>query len=64
MVCCLQGKGAPADVEKRMQEIKDQIDLTTSDYEKEKLMERLAKLSNGVAVIKVHLLIKIIFLKL
>ena len=36
-----------------MQEIKDHIELTTSDYEKEKLMERLAKLSNGVAVIKV-----------
>ena len=49
----MQGKGNPADVEKRMQEIKDHIELTTSDYEKEKLMERLAKLSNGVAVIKV-----------
>ena len=50
----MQGKGNSADIEKRMQELKDTIELTTSDYEKEKLMERLAKLSNGVAVIKVN----------
>ena len=36
-----------------MQEIQDQIELCDSEYEKEKLSERLAKLSNGVGVIKV-----------
>ena len=36
-----------------MNQIRDDIELTSSEYEKEKLQERLAKLSNGVAVIKV-----------
>ena len=49
----LQGKGSQADIEKRVQQIRDDMDLTTSEYEKEKLAERLSKLSNGVAVIKV-----------
>lgn len=51
----LKGGGNPADVEKRAAEIVEQLESTTSDYEKEKLNERLAKLSDGVAVLKVCL---------
>ena len=47
------GKGKPADLDKRVAQIKNQISKTTSDFDKEKLQERLAKLSGGVAVIKV-----------
>ena len=47
------GKGSPEAVEARINEIKAQIKVTTSDYDREKLQERLAKLSGGVAVIKV-----------
>ena len=49
----LDGSGAKTDLNERCSLIKDQISQTTSDYEKEKLQERLAKLSGGVAVIKV-----------
>lgn len=49
----LRGKGNKSDVERRTQQIRDQIEDTTSDYEKEKLQERLARLSSGVAVLKV-----------
>merc|ERR1719424_2559312 len=49
----LDGAGAPADLEERCVQIRDTMDLTKSDYEKDKLKERLAKLSGGVAVIKV-----------
>ena len=49
-----QGKGDKAEVEKRIEQIRDEISLTNSEYEKEKFQERLAKLSNGVAVIKVR----------
>lgn len=49
----LKGGGSPADIEKRAAEIAEQLENTTSDYEKEKLNERLAKLSDGVAVLKV-----------
>jgi len=49
----VDGKGDKTAVEARIKEIKIQIDNTTSDYDKEKLQERLAKLSGGVAVIKV-----------
>ncbi|KAK2532092.1 Hspd1 [Columba livia] len=49
----LKGKGEKAQIEKRIQEIIEQLEVTTSDYEKEKLNERLAKLSDGVAVLKV-----------
>ena len=49
----LRGKGDPAYVEKRVQQLKEDIAETQSEYEKEKLQERLAKLSNGVAVLKV-----------
>jgi chaperonin GroEL len=47
------GKGKPADIDKRIAQLKNQISKTTSDFDKEKLQERLAKLSGGVAVIKV-----------
>ncbi len=47
------GKGKPADIDKRVAQIKNQIAKSTSDFDKEKLQERLAKLSGGVAVIKV-----------
>ena len=50
----LQGKGNQADIEKRMLAIREEIDLSNSEYEKEKMNERLAKLSSGVAVIKVR----------
>ncbi len=49
----VDGKGDSADVEARINEIRTQIENTTSDYDREKLHERLAKLSGGVAVIKV-----------
>ncbi|OCT63952.1 heat shock protein family D (Hsp60) member 1 L homeolog isoform X1 [Xenopus laevis] len=49
----LKGKGDKALIEKRIQEIHDQLETTNSEYEKEKLNERLAKLSDGVAVLKV-----------
>jgi len=47
------GAGEKARIEGRKQQIRTQIDKTTSDYDKEKLQERLAKLSGGVAVIRV-----------
>jgi chaperonin GroEL len=49
----VEGMGDKAAIENRVKEIKAQIDKTTSDYDGEKLQERLAKLSGGVAVIKV-----------
>lgn len=49
----VDGKGKKDDVKTRIAQIKAQIETTTSDYDKEKLQERLAKLSGGVAVIKV-----------
>src|SRR5512140_3029893 len=49
----VEGKGKPAEIEGRVKEIRAQIEKTTSDYDKEKLQERLAKLVGGVAVIKV-----------
>jgi len=49
----VDGKGDKAAVEARVNEIRTQIEATTSEYDKEKLQERLAKLSGGVAVIKV-----------
>jgi chaperonin GroEL len=49
----IEGRGKPDEIEGRIKQIKVQIDETTSDYDKEKLKERLAKLSGGVAVIKV-----------
>ncbi|MHB1051048.1 MAG: chaperonin GroEL [Bacteroidota bacterium] len=49
----VEGAGKKEDIKKRINEIKAQIDKTTSDYDKEKLQERLAKLSGGVAVLKI-----------
>jgi len=49
----VDGKGDKAAIEARIAQIKKEIEETTSDYDKEKLQERLAKLSGGVAVIKV-----------
>jgi chaperonin GroEL len=49
----IHGAGKKADIEARIGQIKAQIEDTTSDYDKEKLQERLAKLAGGVAVIKV-----------
>ncbi|KKC30341.1 chaperonin GroEL [Caldanaerobacter subterraneus subsp. pacificus DSM 12653] len=47
------GAGNPEDIKKRINQIKAQIEETTSDYDREKLQERLAKLAGGVAVIQV-----------
>jgi len=47
------GRGKKADIEMRINEIKAQLDYTKSDFDREKLQERLAKLTGGVAVIKV-----------
>ncbi|MCY1342646.1 60 kDa chaperonin [compost metagenome] len=49
----IDGAGAQADIEARVAQIRKQVEETTSDYDKEKLQERLAKLAGGVAVIKV-----------
>jgi chaperonin GroEL len=49
----VNGAGKKADIEGRISQIKAQIEETTSDYDKEKLQERLAKLAGGVAVIRV-----------
>ena len=54
----LQSHGNKGEIEKRMAHIKEEIEGTTSEYEKEKLTERLSKLSNGVCVIKVCKLYK------
>jgi chaperonin GroEL len=49
----VEGRGNPKAIKARIAEIKTEIDKSTSDYDKEKLQERLAKLSGGVAVIRV-----------
>ncbi|MDH4069549.1 MAG: chaperonin GroEL [Ignavibacteria bacterium] len=49
----VEGAGSKDEIKKRINEIRSQIDKTTSDYDKEKLQERLAKLSGGVAVLKI-----------
>ena len=49
----VEGKGKHSEIEGRVKEIRSQVDKTTSDYDREKLQERLAKLVGGVAVIKV-----------
>ncbi len=49
----VEGAGKPEEIKKRINEIKIQIEKTTSEYDKEKLQERLAKLSGGVAVLKI-----------
>ena len=49
----VEGKGDPKEIQARIKQIRAEIDNTTSDYDKEKLQERLAKLSGGVGLIKV-----------
>ena len=49
----IDGHGKTADIKSRIAQVKQQIEEATSDYDKEKLQERVAKLSGGVAVIKV-----------
>ena len=49
----LKGKGNKEDVEKRCALLREQLENTTSEYEKEKINERVAKLSDGVAILKV-----------
>jgi chaperonin GroEL len=49
----IDGAGKPADIKARIESIRQQAEETTSDYDKEKLQERVAKLSGGVALIKV-----------
>jgi chaperonin GroEL len=49
----VEGAGKPEEIKGRISQIKKQIEVTTSDYDKEKLQERLAKLAGGVAVLKV-----------
>ena len=49
----VQGGGATADVQKRIEQIRKSIESTTSDYDREKLQERLAKLTGGVAIVSV-----------
>ncbi|MDR1519543.1 MAG: chaperonin GroEL [Planctomycetota bacterium] len=49
----VEGAGAKADIKSRVEQIKNRIEATTSDYDREKLQERLAKLSGGVAVVSV-----------
>jgi chaperonin GroEL len=54
-----EGKGEKKDLEKRIEQIKNEIEKSTSDYEKESLQKRLAKLAGGVAVIKVGALTEV-----
>jgi chaperonin GroEL len=49
----IEGAGKPSEIKGRIEQIRSQIETTTSDYDKEKLQERLAKLSGGVAIIRV-----------
>src|SRR6201999_4414223 len=49
----VDGSGKKADIQGRVAQIKQQIEETTSEYDKEKLQERLAKLAGGVAVVRV-----------
>ena len=49
----VDGQGDKADIESRVAQLRQEIDKSTSDYDKEKLQERIAKLAGGVAVIKV-----------
>ena len=49
----VEGAGKKADIQARCEQIRAQIEETTSDYDKEKLQERLAKLAGGVAIIRV-----------
>lgn len=58
----MKGHGKEDEIQKRIEMIKEEIESTTSSFEKEKLQERLAKLSDGVAVLKVINILYILFL--
>merc|ERR1719420_2777722 len=49
----LRGKGSEANISRRVEFIKDQIEMSTSEYEKEKMQERMARMASGVAVLKI-----------
>merc|ERR1719431_294468 len=49
----LKGAGSQGDIDKRVEQLKDQIEDTSSEYEKEKMQERMARLASGVAVLKI-----------
>ena len=49
----LKGQGTEKNIAQRVEQIKDQIENSTSDYEKEKMQERMARLSSGVAILKI-----------
>ena len=49
----LKGKGQESKIKDRVESIKDAIDNTSSEYEKEKMQERMARLASGVAVLKI-----------
>merc|ERR1719156_376634 len=49
----LKGAGSQSDIDKRVEQLKDQIEDTSSEYEKEKMQERMARLASGVAVLKI-----------
>merc|ERR1719367_2789294 len=49
----LRGKGEQKDIDRRVETIRDQMENSTSDYEKEKMQERIAKMASGVAVLKI-----------
>ncbi len=57
----VNGAGSSEEIKARIGQIKSQIEVTTSDYDKEKLQERLAKLAGGVAVIKVGAATEVLF---
>lgn len=57
----LKGRGDKQMIQRRVSQIKDELDDSTSEYEKEKLNERLAKLSSGVAVLKVRKILKLVW---
>ncbi len=49
----LKGQGTEKNIAQRVEQIKDQIENSTSEYEKEKMQERMARLSSGVAILKI-----------
>ena len=56
----LKGKGDKEEIEKRCTQLREELELTTSEYEKEKINERVARLSDGVAILKVRITVYII----
>lgn len=54
----MRGAGKEEDVQRRVEQIQETIEVTTSSYEKEKLQERLGRLANGVAVLRVRVVMR------